>query len=91
MQCFQRLLSGSRELIVPKESHHLCSNFQNIDVGRLLKKLLPRAWPSLSLSVVHRSLLASHGRSGDKGEYHTAAYDTEAVTDIVKEITTLIE
>ncbi|KAE8158795.1 hypothetical protein BDV40DRAFT_307507 [Aspergillus tamarii] len=75
------LLSGSRELIVPKESHHLCSNFQNIDVGRLLKKLLPRAWPSLSLSVVHRSLLASHGRSGDKGEYHTAAYDTEAVTD----------
>ncbi|KAE8416991.1 hypothetical protein BDV36DRAFT_309726 [Aspergillus pseudocaelatus] len=91
MQCFQRLLSGSRELIVPKESHHLCSNFQNIDVGRLLKKLLPRAWPSLSLSVVHRSLLARHRRSGDKGEYHTAAYDTEAVTDIVKEITTLIE
>ncbi|KAE8328336.1 hypothetical protein BDV39DRAFT_192208 [Aspergillus sergii] len=90
MQCFQRLLSGSPELIVPKKSHHLCSNFQNIDVGRLLKKLLPMNWSSLSLPVVHSSLLASQGRSGDKGEYHTAAYDTEAVTDIVKEITTLI-
>ncbi|PIG83165.1 hypothetical protein AARAC_010186 [Aspergillus arachidicola] len=91
MQCFQRLLSGSPELIVPKESHHLCSNFQNIDVGRLLKKLLPMNWPSLSLPAVHSSLLASQGRSGDKGEYHTAAYDTEAVTDIVKEITTLMQ
>ncbi|KAE8383492.1 hypothetical protein BDV26DRAFT_301652 [Aspergillus bertholletiae] len=91
MQCFQRLLLGSRELIVPKESRHLCSTFQNIDVGRLLKKLLPRTWPSMSLSVVHGSLLTSHGRSGDHRDYHTAAYDTKAVTDIVKEIETLIK
>ncbi|KAB8260097.1 hypothetical protein BDV32DRAFT_158975 [Aspergillus pseudonomiae] len=91
MQCFQRVLTGSRKLLVPKQSHHQCSNFQNIDVARLLKKLLPKNWPSMSLSVVHTSLLASQGRSGAKSGYHTAAYDTEAVTDIVKEIATLVQ
>jgi hypothetical protein len=87
MQCFQRIVNAEDdELIVPRQSHLACANFQTIKLSLLLKALLPPAWPSLQLGVVHTGLLHSQRRKPRRQDYHTAEYDTEAVADLVKEI-----
>ncbi|KAL2814984.1 hypothetical protein BJX63DRAFT_186835 [Aspergillus granulosus] len=90
MQCFLRLLSGKDDLIVPRISHHLHSNFQEIHIGNLLRKLLHSSWPTTSLPLVHTAILASCGREERNSHYHTAEYDTKAVVDVVREMIALL-
>jgi hypothetical protein len=90
MQCFERLLSKGNDLVVSKHSHLSCSNFQGMHLGMLCKQLLPRSWPSMTLQVVHSSLLASRGQTVDDQFYHTAVNDTKAVTDIIQVIISLV-
>ncbi|KAL5339352.1 hypothetical protein BJX70DRAFT_397802 [Aspergillus crustosus] len=88
MQCFQRIITAEdNELIVPRHTHLGARNFQQIKLHVLLKGLLPPTWSSsLKLSVVHSSLLHNQGRKPKELNYHTAEYDTEAVTDLVEEM-----
>ncbi|GKZ17402.1 hypothetical protein AbraIFM66951_004702 [Aspergillus brasiliensis] len=91
MQCFLRLLSGDNKIVVPRLSHRGHSNFQEVNIGTLLKKLLPGSWPTTSLPLVHAAINATNGRDETKSEYHTAEYDTQAVIDVVREMIALLK
>ncbi|OJZ83217.1 hypothetical protein ASPFODRAFT_49861 [Aspergillus luchuensis CBS 106.47] len=90
MQCFQRILLQGNDVIVPKEGHQTCKNFQEVDLGMLCKRLLPHSWPSLKLVTVHGSIMAKQGQRVDSDLYHNASGDTAAVVDIVKELLSLV-
>ena len=84
MQCFQRILTGTDEVIVERQSHLPCKNFNKINIAALCRKLLPPRWPSMTLEATHTSLLESQSRYVHTDLYHTAEYDTQAVADIVR-------
>lgn len=84
MQCFQRILTGSDDIIVERQSHTSSTNFNKINIPALCQRLLPSEWPSMSLGITHSCLLKSQLKDVDVGLYHNASYDTQAVSDIVK-------
>lgn len=92
MQCFRRILTGANGVIVERQTHADSNNFNQINIAALCQKLLPAGWPSMVLETAHYSLLKSKSRQADSqsDQYHTAAYDTQAVTDIVEAMIELV-
>ncbi|KAF9890394.1 hypothetical protein FE257_006062 [Aspergillus nanangensis] len=90
MQCFQRILTGANEVIVERQDHLSCRNFNIINIATLCQKLLPSAWPSMALEIVHAALLQAQSKEVNISLYHNANYDTQAVADIVKAMVELV-
>ena len=79
MQIFQRLVNGSDAILVEAVQAE-----QKYKLGTLLRQMLPRGFPSMKLSIVHRSICRQTAVRGE--DYHLADFDTLALAEVVREM-----